>query len=175
VLDTLITSKTRLKMLLKFFSNNESSAYLRGLADEFGESTNAIRHELNNLSKAGYLLSFEDGRTVRYRANTAHPLHSSLKNLIHRYLGFDQILEAILLKIGDVQAAFVIGDYARGVDSGTIEVVVIGNVDRVYLKRLTERARIAIHRQIKVTCVDPTEYQATRALYSQELLLWGHP
>jgi NTP pyrophosphatase (non-canonical NTP hydrolase) len=49
VLDALITSKTRVKMLLKFFTNGTSSAYLRGLAEEFGESTNAIRHELNNV------------------------------------------------------------------------------------------------------------------------------
>jgi DNA-binding transcriptional regulator PaaX len=74
MLDTLITSKTRIKMLLKFFTNSTASAYLRGLAEEFGESTNSIRHELNNLSKAGYLVSQEDGRTIQYRANTNHPL-----------------------------------------------------------------------------------------------------
>jgi DNA-binding transcriptional ArsR family regulator len=162
-------------MLLKFFSNHASSAYLRGLAEEFGESTNSIRHELNNLTKAGYLLSFEDGRMVRYRANTAHPLHGAIKNLIHRYLGFDQILESILKKIGDVRAAFVVGDYARGIDSGTIEVVVVGEVDRAYVKRLAERAKSAIDRQVKVTCVGLEEYQVTRASYAQELLLWGHP
>ena len=43
MLDTLIQSKTRLKLLLRFFLNPESSAYLRGLAQEFDESTNAVR------------------------------------------------------------------------------------------------------------------------------------
>ena len=83
-------------MLLKFFTNSASSAYLRGMAEEFGESTNAIRHELNNLSKAGYLVSSEEGRTILYRANTAHPLYKEIKNLIHKYLGIDEIVESIV-------------------------------------------------------------------------------
>ena len=36
MLDSLITSKTRVKLLLKFFSNKQSKAYLRSLAEEFG-------------------------------------------------------------------------------------------------------------------------------------------
>ena len=55
MLDSLITSKTRLKMLIKFFVNTTNKGYLNGLANEFNESTNSIRKELNNLSAAGYL------------------------------------------------------------------------------------------------------------------------
>ena len=50
MLDTLITSKTRIKLLMKFFMNPRTRAYLRELASEFGESTNSIRVELNRLS-----------------------------------------------------------------------------------------------------------------------------
>ena len=52
MLDTLITSKTRLNSLMKFFLNPSTRAYLRGLATEFGESTNSVRVELNRLSNA---------------------------------------------------------------------------------------------------------------------------
>ena len=55
MLETLVTSKTRAKLLLKFFLNPSTSAYLRGLADEFGESTNGVRVELNRLMEAGLL------------------------------------------------------------------------------------------------------------------------
>jgi len=54
MLDTLVTSKTRLKLILKFFLNPCSSAYLRELAEEFGESSNAVRLELNR--KIRYLI-----------------------------------------------------------------------------------------------------------------------
>ena len=41
MIDSLISSKTRIKLLMKFFLNPGVTSYLRGLADEFGESTNA--------------------------------------------------------------------------------------------------------------------------------------
>jgi predicted ArsR family transcriptional regulator len=56
MLDNLITSKTRLRLLVKFFLNAATEGYLRGLADELDENTNAIRKELNNLSEAGFII-----------------------------------------------------------------------------------------------------------------------
>ena len=55
MLDSLITSKTRLRLLIKFFLNIANTGYLNGLENEFGESTNYVRKELNNLTSAGYL------------------------------------------------------------------------------------------------------------------------
>jgi hypothetical protein len=170
VLDTLITSKTRLKMLLKFFTNSASSAYLRGLAEEFDESTNAIRHELNNLSRAGYLLSVEDGRTIRYRANTAHPLYNEVRSLIHKYLGIDEIIENIVSKLGDLKAAYIIGDYAKGRDTGTIELILIGDIDEEYLNKLVQKAKTLIHRDIKA--VHFIAHPNQDVVLKDALLLW---
>src|SRR5688572_27563803 len=135
-------------MLLKFFTNSHATAYLRGMAEEFGESTDAIRHELNNLSQAGYLTSSEEGRTILYRANTKHPLYNEVKNLVHKYLGIDKIIENILSRLGDLQVAFIVGDYAVGKDSGTIDLVLVGVVNEKYLKKLLEKASKLINRSI---------------------------
>ena len=43
MLGELITSKTRLRLLIKFFISQANRGYLNGLATEMGESTNAIR------------------------------------------------------------------------------------------------------------------------------------
>ena len=74
MLDTLITSKTRVKLLMKFFLNPGTRAYLRELAAEFGESTNSIRVELNRLSDAKIISSENVGRTIEYHANAEHSL-----------------------------------------------------------------------------------------------------
>ena len=55
MLGELITSKTRLRLLIKFFISQANRGYLNGLANEMGESTNSIRKELNHLQGAGYL------------------------------------------------------------------------------------------------------------------------
>lgn len=173
MLDTLITSKTRIKMLLKFFTNSSSSAYLRGLAEEFGESTNSIRHELNNLSRAGYLISSEEGRTILYRANTNHPLFNEVRSLVHKYLGIDQIMDKILAKLGDLRAAYIVGDYAQGKDSGTIELVLVGNIDRSYLRRLVNKAKALIKRDIKAIQLTPGEFEQSKDAYSHALMIWA--
>ena len=69
MLDSLITSKTKLRLLIKFFLNIANKGYLNGLANEFGESTNSIRKELNNLSSAGYLEKYSENNKVVYKAN----------------------------------------------------------------------------------------------------------
>ncbi len=74
MLETLISSKTRIKLLLKFFLNSKTTSYLRGLESEFGDSTNAIRLELNRLEKAGMLTAFMQGNKKMFTANTDHPL-----------------------------------------------------------------------------------------------------
>ena len=160
-------------MLLKFFTNSASSAYLRGLAEEFGESTNSIRHELNNLSKAGYLVSKQDGRTILYRANVEHPLYNEVKNLIHKYLGIDKIIENIVAKLGELKAAYIIGDYAQGKDTGTIEVLLVGEVDAKYLERLVEKAKSLLNRNILVHHMSVITFEKSSLLYPNALLVWG--
>ena len=70
MIETLISSKTRIKLLIKFFLNSDNTAYLRNLEDEFGESTNGIRIELNKFEKAGFLTSFSEGNKKIFTANT---------------------------------------------------------------------------------------------------------
>ena len=81
MLESLITSKTRIKLLLKFFLNSKATAYLRNLEAEFGESTNAIRVELNRFEKAGLILSQTSGNKKVYQANTQHPFFSDIHKI----------------------------------------------------------------------------------------------
>lgn len=159
-------------MLLKFFAHSDATAYLRGLAEEFNESTNAIRHELNNLSKAGFLVSREDGRTILYKANKDHPLFNEVRNLVHKYLGIDKIIENIVHRLGDIELAMIIGDYARGTDSGMVELVLVGTVDQQYLDKLTTKAQTMIKREIRVQVITPNYFELNRELYKHALLVW---
>ena len=104
MLNTLITSKTRLRMLIKFFINTTNKGYLNGLATEFNKSTNSIRKELNNLSAAGYLLKSKSNNRVIYNANKKHPLFKVLQKVIKQHLGIDEIVTTILEKLGDVKS-----------------------------------------------------------------------
>ena len=149
MLDSLITSKTRIKLLVKFFVTSANSGHLRGLATEFNESTNAIRKELNHLSEAGYLEKKEISNKIAYKANVKHPMFALLQQVVHKYLGLDTIVEQILERMGEVQTIELLGDYAKGVDSGTIEINIIGEaINKEYTKSIVPKVEEIVHRKV---------------------------
>jgi len=151
MLESIITSKTRLRLLIKFFINAANEGYLRGLATEMQESTNSIRKELNNLSEAGYLVKNDEGVRITYKANKQHPLFGLMQKIVRKYVGLDAIVEQIVSRIGEVKRVFLVGDYAKGIDSGKIEVVLEGKeIDVVYLSKLTKKAEEEINKKVSV-------------------------
>ena len=162
MLDTLITSKTRIKLLLKFFLNNKTQSYLRNLETEFGESSNAIRVELNRFEDAGLLTSTSSGNKKMYMANTKHPLYNDIHSIILKFVGFDQIVEKITSQVGDLKAAFITGKFAMGLDSNIIDLILVGeNLDRTYITNLVEKAEELIKRKIRflvMTLEESTEH-----------------
>ncbi len=149
MIDSLITSKTRVKLLIRFFLNPNSRSYLRELANEFGESTNSVRLELNRLSDANLLVSKEEGRSRFYKANTAHPLFPEIQSIVKKTLGLDQLVEKFAAQLGDLKQVFLVGDYAKGIDSGLIDIVLVGQIDKTYLDKLVTKTESLIHRKIR--------------------------
>jgi hypothetical protein len=175
MLDTLITSKTRLKLLLKFFLNSSSRSHLRNLETEFGESTNAIRLELNKFEQAGLLKSEVDGNKKVFRANTGHPLFSDIHNILLKTIGFDQIIDRVVTKMGNVEMAFVAGDFARGLDTQIIDLIFVGpEIDQEYLVRLVPKTEALIKRKIRYVIFTSGEFENYRKKISSKdiLLIW---
>lgn len=162
MLDTLIQSKTRIKLLLRFFLNPDSSAYLRGLASEFDESTNSVRLELNRFEEAGLIQvqKGQIGNKKMYEVNRDHPLFSDLHHLAMKHFGIDRILEQVVEKIGSVDAVWLTGDLARGLDTPIVDITLIGEeVDRAYLAKLVEKAEKLVEKKIR-TVIFPTQKEA---------------
>ncbi|MCK5078333.1 MAG: nucleotidyltransferase domain-containing protein [Bacteroidales bacterium] len=175
MLDTLITSKTRIKLMLKFFLNSNASSYLRNLEGEFGESTNGIRLELNKFEKAGLLQSRISGNKKLYQANTAHPLFDDIHSLLLKYIGFDQIISTVIAKLGNVHKLYLVGSFARGVDSEVIDLLLVGNgINREYLARLTDKGEKLIKKKIRYLVYNKDEFGDKINSYANDeiLLLW---
>lgn len=149
MLDSLITSKTRIKLLLKLFLNSNTQSHLRGMERDFGESTNAIRQELNRFVDAGLLSSDVIKNKKFYKANTSHPLFGDIQSILRKMVGIDQIVDKVTSKIGNLDSAYLAGSFAKGVDSDTIELVLVGNnLDDAYIKILVEKAEKLVERKI---------------------------
>lgn len=149
MIETLISNKTRIKLLLKFFLNSRNKAYLRGLESEFGESTNAIRLELNRLEDAGMLTSALQGNKKIFQANTQHPLFSEINSLLLKHIGLDSIVTNVVKRLGDVDSVYLTGTFAKGLDSQIIDLIFVGKIDQEYLIKLVGKAESLIKRKIR--------------------------
>lgn len=165
MLGELITSKTRLRLLIKFFVSQANRGHLNGLASEMGESTNSIRRELNHLQGAGYLDKVRVNNKVEYKANVNHPLYDVLRKVVLKHLGLEDVVETVLDRMGEVDQIILVGDYAKGNDSGLIEVFLIGkDLNMDYIAQLEDKIENIIKRKVSF-------YLASKFLANTEHIL----
>lgn len=175
MIETLISSKTRIKLLLKFFLNSSSRSYLRGLESEFGDSTNAIRMELNRFEKAGMLRAYIEGNKKYFQANTEHPLYNEIHNILIKYIGFDTIIDTVIERLGEIKEVYIIGQLSNGLDSPVIDLMFTGDIDESFLIRLIRKAEGLIHRKIRYIIYRNDELPNIdwKQFETQPLLLWS--
>lgn len=160
MINALITSETRIKLLRKFFLNSSTKGHLRGLEVEFGESSNAIRIELNRFEEAGLLHSLRDGNKKIYQANRNHPLFGDIHSIILKESGIDRVIDKVIHRIGDLNYVYLTGDFARGKDSPVIDLILVGeNIDREYLARKVVQAEELVGRKVCYVVLQPEEVE----------------
>lgn len=170
LLGPLITSKTRLKLLLRFFVNQDLSGYLQGLSKELEENSNSVRVELNRLEQAGMLQSEMEGRRKLYRVNKKHPLTSDLTTMLRKVTGIDAIIERVVKRVKEnLDQVWICGKLAQGLESDVIEVVLVGSdVDEEYIAELMGKVAKVTEKQINYDVL-PIMPQEKR---SECLLIW---
>lgn len=170
----LITSKLRIRILMRLFLNPDRNAYLRELADEFKASPSHIKDELDQLSKAGLLTNKKQGRQILFSANQQHPIFNEIHSMVRKALGMDKILDSIIERLGDLEKAFLIDDYAEGKDTGIIDLVLVGEIDRGNLADLTVKTERYIDRKIRTLIFSKKEFKKHKVFLAgrPQYMLW---
>lgn len=158
---------------MRFFLNTSERSYLRGLEADFGESTNAIRLELNRFEEAGLLVSSMDKNKKMYQANRRHPLFDDINSIIRKTVGLDQLIDKVVTKLGNVTKAYIIGEIAKGIDFPIINVILVGNnIDKSYLETLIDKAETFINRGVKCLVVPCDNAKESLTHYPEAFLIW---
>ena len=159
---------------MRFFFNPETRSYLRELAKDFNVSSNAVREELNQLTKTNLLKSEKTGRQIYYTANTEHTLFPELKSMVGKVMGIDKVIEGIINRLGDLERAYLIDDYAEGKDTGIIDILLVGNIDQYHLNDLSRKTERYIKRKIRSLVLSRDEYNnfLTELENRPNVLIW---
>lgn len=174
MIETLISSKTRVKLLLKFFLNPEITSYLRGLEAEFGESSNAIRVELNRFENAGLLEIKSQGNKKMFKANISHPFFSVIQSMMMKHTGLENILERVVGTLGDIQLVYLVGDLAKGIKSNVIDILIFGTVDKISLNKIVTKAEKTVNTSINCQIINLSDWSEgfMKKNYQNYLVLW---
>ena len=176
MIETLISSKTRVKLLMKFFLNSNTTAYLRSLEDEFGESTNGIRLELNKFEKAGFIESVAEGNKKVFKANIKHPLFKDIHRIIIKMVGLDHIVDYIVQRMGDLQKVYLVGKLATGQSTDIIDIVLVGdNINKTFLLEQIQKAEKKIDKKVRYVIFSNKEFDINKIKEPgmHPLLLWS--
>ncbi|MBI9079526.1 MAG: winged helix-turn-helix transcriptional regulator [Pseudodesulfovibrio sp.] len=165
MLTELFTSKTRIKVLLKLFLNPNVSSYLRELSGEFDLSPNALKVELDSLSEAGYLTRKQSGRSIYFQANKKHPFFPEISSIVRKSLGIDQLIDGVVSSLGEVEAIYILDDYALGKDTGLIDVLVVGEVDKLRLDEVRLIGEAKVGRKVRVMAISLDEFTESQSIF----------
>lgn len=156
------------------FFNPDTRSYLRELAREFNISTNSVREELNQLTKTELLKAQKNGRNVYYTANQNHPLFPEIKSIVGKVMGIDQVVDGIVTRLGKLERAYLIDDYAEGKDTGIIDLLLVGEIDQFHLNDLTKKTEKYIKRKIRVLVLSEEEFNSfiDRLKDRPRILIW---
>lgn len=174
MLETLITSKARIRILLKFFLNPETKTHLRGLATELNESTNAVRVELNRLSEAGMLVATKEGNKLIYQVNFQHPLYGPINEMIKQYVGVDEILANVIKGLGNIKQLYLSGSLARGLSTEIIDIVFVGDINKEYLTETIQKIELKLTKKIHYLIYSDEDAQIAAFPPDDYVLIYTH-
>jgi len=163
MLEGIITSAAKRKLLALFFMNPKRKFYLREVQKNIGENVNTASRELARLQKAGILTSERKANLLFYAVNEKCPIYDELKRIIIKTEGIGEALREEFAGFGDILFAFIYGSSARGDEreKSDIDLMVIaqwGGDEQVEFGKLVRKMEHKVGREINYSVYPPEEF-----------------
>ena len=164
MLEALISSKVRVKLLTLFLLNPESEFYVREIVRMTGENINGVRRELANLESFGLLVGRRRGNQHYFTVNRDFFLYTDLQQLVLKTEGVARVIRENLSSLQNIECMFVYGSFAKGTAGGRsdIDLFIVGDVNEEVLIPLVHTGERAINREINYTLMRGSEFAQRR-------------
>ena len=161
MLDKLLSSSARVKVLRLLLLNEARRYYQREIAELTGLPIQAVQREGARLTEIGLLRRVEDGNRVYLQANPACPIFPELKRILLKTVALESLLSGALAGDGRIQAAFIYGSYAANQETAAsdIDLFVIGSISSRQLSTALSPVQAEIQREINYHLVTTEEFQ----------------
>ncbi len=160
MLEALIPSRVRVKLLTLFLLNPECEFYIREIARMTGENTSGVRRELANLESFGLLIGRRRGNQQHFTVNRDFFLYGDLQQLVLKTEGAARVIRENLSSLQDIECMFIYGSFAKGTAGGgsDIDLFIVGDVSEEVLIPLVNASERMINREINYTLMHGSEF-----------------
>lgn len=161
LLEDLIISRVRVKMLTLFLSNPGMIYHVREIVRKVGEEINAVRRELAHLEKAGLLSKEQRANRLFYRVRREYPLFYELTEIIGKTSGLGWDIVKNKAKLGKIKFATLSGRFVRGLPrrgSNDVDLLVVGAVVIPELANLVKSEEVKRERELNYTVMTDEEF-----------------
>ena len=94
--------------------------------------------------------------------------------MVGKVMGIDHVIDDLAGRLGDLEKAYLIDDYAEGKDTGIVDLLLVGNVDPYHLNDLSRKSERYIKRKIRSLVMTWDEYKdfEPKIKSSPHILIW---
>lgn len=160
MLETLIPSAARIKLLKALMLDYAKPLYLRELASVTGLPTATVQLEVEKLTKAGYLIKERRGNQTYFHINERCPILPDLKMMFIKTVSLGDSLRKVLMPEKDsIHTAFIFGSFATGgvTPESDVDIFIIGDI--TLRKVVSLLNSVDIRREINPVVVPSDEFR----------------
>lgn len=160
MLEDLVISKVRVKLLSLLLANPGEIYHVRDLVRRVGEEINAVRRELAHLEKAAIVKKEPRGNRLYYWINPGYPLFTELSSMVAKETGLGEQIIRNRNRLGKVSFCVFSGKFVRKIarKADEIDVLVVGSIVMVELSVLIKAEEAKIGKEINYTVMSNEEF-----------------
>lgn len=160
MLNDLIISRVRVKLLEIFLATPGQMIHVRELVRRSKEEINAVRRELAHLEKAGLVSKEPRANRLYYTFRKDYPLYADLLELVVKTTGLAAAIVKHRNKLGRIRFAMLSGKFARNLPGSAeqVDLLIVGNVVVAEVAALVREEELRRGREIFFTPMTEEEF-----------------
>jgi len=160
MLDDLVISRVRVKLLEIFLSSPGQIIHVRELVRKSKEEINAVRRELLHMEKAGMVSKEPRANRLYYSFRKDYPLYYDLLALVTKTTGLGAAIIKQKNKLGRIRYAMISGRFARNIPGSAeqVDLLVVGNVVVAEVASLVREEELRRGREVFFTPMTEEEF-----------------
>ncbi|MHA1558461.1 MAG: nucleotidyltransferase domain-containing protein [Alphaproteobacteria bacterium] len=161
MLNVLLNTKLRKKLMGYAFTHTDEDYHVRGLATLINVDPGNLSRELKKFENEGLFHSRTRGNAKFYSINKEYPLYKSLKDIIFKTEGVQGCVKNLINQFPKIITAFIYGSYAKGTEkkSSDIDLFLVGTFTESRLIEKLRKLETKLNREINYSSYTEPEFK----------------